>query len=41
MTVGELVALGIACVFFQAFFVSAEVALSACDRNRLRARTQQ
>src|SRR5574337_1284460 len=26
------------CVFAQAFFVSAEVALSACDRNRLRAR---
>src|SRR4051812_41345205 len=27
-----------ACVAVQAFFVCAEVAISACDRNRLRAR---
>ncbi|MCX5741019.1 MAG: CNNM domain-containing protein, partial [Proteobacteria bacterium] len=34
----ELVLLLVACVLAQAFFVSAEVALSACDRNLLRAR---
>jgi CBS domain containing-hemolysin-like protein len=34
-TLGFLLAL---CVVAQAFFVSAEAALSACDRNRLRAR---
>ena len=34
-TLGILLAM---CVFAQAFFVSAEVALSACDRNRLRTR---
>src|SRR5437879_1022669 len=38
ITTGELVALLLACVTAQAFFVSAEVALSACDRNALRAR---
>jgi CBS domain containing-hemolysin-like protein len=35
---GSLVILLLACTAMQAFFVSAEVALSACDRNRLRAR---
>ena len=34
----ELVLLLIACVGFHAFFVSAEVALSACDRTALRTR---
>ncbi|HSD87503.1 MAG TPA: DUF21 domain-containing protein, partial [Kofleriaceae bacterium] len=38
VTTGELVAVLLGCVFVQAFFVSAEVALSACDRNALRAR---
>ena len=38
ITTSELVALLVACVAAQAFFVSAEVALSACDRNALRAR---
>ncbi|HUS29944.1 MAG TPA: hemolysin family protein [Kofleriaceae bacterium] len=38
VTIGELVAILIACVLVQGFFVSAEVALSACDRNALRAR---
>lgn len=38
MTTGELVAIGVICVVLQGFFVSAEVALSACDRNALRAR---
>ena len=33
-----LVMLIAACTLMQAFFVAAEVALSACDRNRLRAR---
>jgi CBS domain containing-hemolysin-like protein len=35
---GQLIALLAACVVSQAFFVSAEVALSACDRNLLHAR---
>ena len=38
MATSTLIFLLIACVMIQAFFVSAEVALSACDRNRLRAR---
>ncbi|MGE3459036.1 MAG: hemolysin family protein [Kofleriaceae bacterium] len=38
MATSTLVILLIVCVFMQAFFVSAEVAMSACDRNRLRAR---
>jgi CBS domain containing-hemolysin-like protein len=38
VTTGELIAILLGCVFVQAFFVSAEVALSACDRNALRAR---
>src|SRR5690349_13264366 len=36
--VSELVLLLIGCVLIQAFFVSAEVALSACDRAALRTR---
>jgi len=36
--VGELVLLLIGCVLIQAFFVSAEVALSACDRTALHTR---
>jgi CBS domain containing-hemolysin-like protein len=35
---GELVAMLVGCTFVQGFFVSAEVALSACDRNALRTR---
>lgn len=35
---GQLVAILVACVLAQAFFVSAEVALSACDRNALHVR---
>ncbi|HEY4058808.1 MAG TPA: hemolysin family protein [Kofleriaceae bacterium] len=38
MATSTLVLLLIGCVLAQAFFVSAEVALSAADRNRLRAR---
>ncbi|MGE5181663.1 MAG: hemolysin family protein, partial [Acidobacteriota bacterium] len=38
MTISELVAAAVACVAAQAFFVSAEVALSACDRGALHAR---
>jgi CBS domain containing-hemolysin-like protein len=38
ISIGELIALLIACVLVQGFFVSAEVALTACDRNALRAR---
>ena len=38
MSTSTLVLLLIGCGIFQAFFVSAEVALSAADRNRLRAR---
>jgi len=38
VTTGELIVILLGCVFVQAFFVSAEVALSACDRNALRAR---
>jgi CBS domain containing-hemolysin-like protein len=38
ITIGELMALLGACVLIQAFFVSAEVALSACDRTALRTR---
>jgi CBS domain containing-hemolysin-like protein len=38
ISTGELVILLGACVFFHAFFVSAEVALSACDRTALRTR---
>ncbi len=38
MATSTLIFLLVACVIFQAFFVSAEVALSAADRNRLRAR---
>lgn len=41
MTTTTLVLLLAACVLAQAFFVAAEVALSACDRNRLRARSAQ
>jgi putative hemolysin len=38
ISTGELIGLIGACVVLQAFFVSAEVALSACDRTALRAR---
>ena len=38
MTVSELVAALAACVLAQAFFIAAEVALSACDRGALHAR---
>jgi CBS domain containing-hemolysin-like protein len=38
ISTGQLVALLGLCVFIQAFFVSAEVALSACDRTALRTR---
>ena len=38
MDTSTLVLLLVACVVMQAFFVAAEVALSAADRNRLRAR---
>ncbi|MDX2094180.1 MAG: hemolysin family protein [Kofleriaceae bacterium] len=38
MSNSTLVMLLVVCVFLQAFFVAAEVALSAADRNRLRAR---
>jgi len=38
MSLTTLAFLLVACAMAQAFFVSAEVALSACDRNRLRAR---
>src|SRR5512144_1718049 len=38
LTVGELVMVLIGCMLVQAFFVSAEVALSACDRTALRTR---
>ncbi len=38
MSTSSLIGVGIVCVMLQAFFVSAEVALSACDRNLLRAR---
>ncbi len=38
ITIGQLVAALVACVLAQAFFVSAEVALSACDRNALHVR---
>ncbi len=38
MSTSTLVLLLLGCGIFQAFFVSAEVALSAADRNRLRAR---
>ena len=38
MTTSTLVLVLIACVVLQAFFVAAEVALSAADRNRLHAR---
>ncbi len=38
MATSTLIFLLIGCVFIQAFFVSAEVALAAADRNRLRGR---
>ncbi len=38
ITTGQLVALIVGCVLIQAFFVAAEVALSACDRTALRTR---
>lgn len=38
MTTQSLVLTLVACVIVQAFFVASEVALSACDRNRLRTR---
>jgi putative hemolysin len=38
MTTQSLVFVLVSCVIVQAFFVGAEVALSACDRSRLRAR---
>lgn len=38
ITIGQLIAALIGCVLAQAFFVSAEVALSACDRNALHVR---
>ncbi len=38
MTLSSLVVVLVVCVLSQAFFISAEVALSACDRGALRAR---
>ncbi|HSN25156.1 MAG TPA: hemolysin family protein, partial [Kofleriaceae bacterium] len=38
ITIGQLIAALVGCVLAQAFFVSAEVALSACDRNALHVR---
>jgi putative hemolysin len=38
LAIGSLMAVLITCALAQAFFVAAEVALSACDRNALRAR---
>ena len=38
ISIGQLIAALVGCVLAQAFFVSSEVALSACDRNRLRQR---
>ncbi len=38
ISTGQLVAMLLGCMFVQGFFVSAEVALTACDRNALRAR---
>jgi CBS domain containing-hemolysin-like protein len=38
IAIGQLIMLLLGCVLAQAFFVSAEVALSACDRNALHAR---
>ena len=38
ISTGQLVALMFGCMVVQGFFVSAEVALSACDRNALRVR---
>jgi len=38
ISTGQLVMMLLGCMFVQGFFVSAEVALSACDRNALRAR---
>jgi CBS domain containing-hemolysin-like protein len=38
MTTSELVGVLVACIAAQAFFISAEVALSACDRGALHAR---
>ena len=38
ISTGQLVAMLIGCMFVQGFFVSAEVALSACDRSLLRTR---
>jgi CBS domain containing-hemolysin-like protein len=38
ITTGELIGILIGCVAMQAFFVTAEVALSACDRTALRTR---
>ncbi len=40
MPMRTLVFVLVACVLVQAFFVGSEVALSACDRNRLRTRAQ-
>jgi len=38
ISIGQLIAALVGCLLAQAFFVSAEVALSACDRNALHAR---
>jgi len=38
LSTGSLVAVLVACALVQAFFVASEVALSACDRGRLRER---
>ncbi len=38
ISTGQLVAMLLGCMFVQGFFVSAEVAMSACDRNALRTR---
>ena len=38
MTTQTLLLILVACMLVQAFFVASEVALSACDRNRLRTR---
>jgi CBS domain containing-hemolysin-like protein len=38
ISTGQLIGMLLGCMFVQGFFVSAEVALSACDRNALRSR---
>ena len=40
ITIGQLIGILVGCVLVQGFFVSAEVALSACDRSSLRTRSR-